>query len=242
MTANLLRYLLGSLVMVLLLEAISPAVSVHAQGVASSNPGTFTLGRLKYEGGGDWYSDPLSLRELIQFVQANTRLPIADQEVIVDLDQDRLFAFPVVYLTGHGNVRFSPSNVRRLRAYLEQGGFLHIDDNYGLDAHIRREMRKVYPNQEFVELPFSHPIYHSHFSFPEGLPKVHEHDGNPPQGFGLFNSAGELVVFYSYEADLGDGWEPKEVHDNPDAVREAALKMGTNILVYAFMRPKDANS
>jgi hypothetical protein len=119
---------------------------------------------------------------------------------------------------------------------------LHIDDNYGLDEHIRREMRKVYPNQEFVELPFSHPIYHSHFSFPEGLPKVHEHDGNPPQGFGLFNSAGELVVFYSYESDLGDGWEPREVHDNPDAVREAALKMGTNILVYAFMRPKDANS
>jgi len=138
-------------------------------------------------------------------------------------------------MTGHGNIRLSDSEATRLRRYLEGGGFLHIDDNYGLDEPMRREMKKVFPEKEFVELPFSHPIYHTHFDFPNGLPKIHEHDGKAPQGFGLFSDAGRLLVFYSYESDLGDGWEPESVHNAPSEKRQAALRMGTNILAYAMM-------
>lgn len=154
---------------------------------------------------------------------------------IVELSNNRLFTFPYLYLTGHGNVVFTEREVTQLRQYLEQGGFLHIDDNYGLDEAIRREMAKVFPQQEFVELPFDHTIYHAHYSFPNGLPKIHEHDGKPPQGLGLFDSYGRLCVFYSYESDLGDGWEPESVHDLLPEIRESALQMGTNILVYAMM-------
>ena len=195
---------------------------------------TLSIARIKYGGGGDWYSDEQSLTELIKFATDMTLLDIAPREDVVELSSDKVFTYPYLYLTGHGNVRFSAAETERLRRYLEGGGFLHIDDNYGLDSHIRREIKKVFPDRDFVELPFDHPIFHTHFDFPNGLPKIHEHDGNAPQGFGLFIED-RLAVFYSYESDLGDGWEPKAVHNVPDNKRLAALRMGVNILTYAMM-------
>lgn len=195
----------------------------------------FSIARVKYGGGGDWYSDEQSLPELLAHVRTETLVNAAPTPEVVELSNNRLFIFPYLYLTGHGNVVFTEREVIQLRQYLEQGGFLHIDDNYGLDEAIRREMAKVFPQQEFVELPFDHAIYHTHYSFPNGLPKIHEHDGKPPQGLGLFDRYGRLCVFYSYESDLGDGWEPESVHDLPPEIRESALQMGTNILVYAMM-------
>ena len=223
-------YLMALLVLVLTGSLVLPAR-------AQSDEYTFHIARVKYGGGGDWYGDEQSLVELLRYVRAQTLLDVAPKEDVVELTSAKLFTYPYLYLTGHGNVRFTDDEARRLRRYLEGGGFLHIDDNYGLDAHIRREMKKVFPEQTFVELPFSHPIYHAHFDFSNGMPKIHEHDGKPAQGFGLFTREGRLAVFYSYESDLGDGWEPASVHDNPPAKREAALQMGTNILVYAMTAP-----
>ena len=203
--------------------------------VAAQDAFTFRIARIKYGGGGDWYSDEQSLAELLDFTRKQTRMDVAPQEDVVELSSDKLFTYPYLYLTGHGNVRFTDDESRRLRRYLEGGGFLHIDDNYGLDRHIRRELKKVFPDQTLVELPFTHPIYQSHFSFANGLPKVHEHDGKDPQGFGLFLD-GRLVVFYSFESDLGDGWEPEEVHQVPPEKRLNALRMGVNILSFAMMQ------
>ncbi|HYE95897.1 MAG TPA: DUF4159 domain-containing protein [Rubricoccaceae bacterium] len=193
-----------------------------------------TIARVKYGGGGDWYSgDPLP--NLVAYARAHTLLDLNPEPATAELDNDNLFRYPFLFLNGHGNVVFTEREAERLRHYLTHGGFLYVNDDYGLDAAIRREMRKVFPDQEFVELPFAHPIYHAHFSFPAGLPKVHEHDGKPAQGFGLFHE-GRLVVFYAYESDLADGWEPPGVHGDPEAVREAALQMGVNLLVYAMSR------
>ncbi len=197
----------------------------------------FEIARVKYGGGGDWYSDERSLPELLEFVRERTLLDVAPEPEVVELGSDMLFAYPYLYLTGHGNVLFTDSEAVRLRRYLENGGFLHIDDNYGIDTAIRREMLKVFSDQSFVELPFDHPIFYAHFTFSGGLPKIHEHDGKSAQGFGLFDSGGRLCVFYSYESDLGDGWEPEVVHDLSPDVRERALAMGANILVYAMMLP-----
>ena len=205
--------------------ALAQSAADHAVRVA----------RVQYGGGGDWYSDEESLTELLAFVRRETLLDVAPQEEIVKLSTDQLFTYPYLYLTGHGNVRFAPEEAQRLRRYLTGGGFLHIDDNYGLDESIRRELKKVFPDKELRLLPASHPIYHTHFDFPGGLPKIHEHDGKAAQGFGLFSDTGRLMVFYSYESDLGDGWEPASVHDNSEATRRKALRMGTNILVYAMM-------
>lgn len=192
------------------------------------------VARVKYGGGGDWYSDEQSLAELLSFVREETGMRMASEEEVVELGSASLFRYPYLYMTGHGNVLFTEREAQRLRQYLLQGGFLHIDDNYGLDEHIRRELRKVFPEQELQELPHAHPIYHSYFDFPRGLPKIHEHEGKPPQGYGLFAPDGRLVVFYTYESDLGDGWEPASVHRNPPEKRRTALRMGTNILVYAL--------
>ena len=197
-----------------------------------------TVARIQYGGGGDWYSDEQSLPELLEYVRTHTLLDVAPRPAVVELTSDKLFTYPYLYLTGHGNVVFSDTEVERLRQYLEHGGFLHIDDNYGIDEAIRRELARVFPGQALVELPFDHPIFHMHYSFPNGLPKIHEHDGQPSQGFGLFDASGRLCVFYSYESDLGDGWEPESVHDNPPEVREKALQMGTNILIYAMLAPE----
>ncbi|MDA0378127.1 MAG: DUF4159 domain-containing protein [Bacteroidetes bacterium] len=216
------------LLFILMLSWCAPVKGQAPEGHA------FTIARVKYDGGGDWYGDPESLPELLSFVRRETLLDIAPKEEVVELSSDNLYSFPYLYMTGHGNVRFSDREAERLRHYLESGGFLHVDDNYGLDAYLRREMKKVFPESEFVELPFDHPIFHTAFDFPGGLPKVHEHDGKPAQGFGIFGEDGRLMVFYTYESDLGDGWEPMSVHEKPAALREAALQMGANILIYAM--------
>lgn len=200
---------------------------------AQSDP-SIQIARVKYQGGGDWYSDEESLVELLAFTRQNTLLDVGTEEDVIELSSDKLFTYPYLYLTGHGNVTFSPSEADRLRRYLRQGGFMHIDDNYGLDEYIRDELKKVFPDKELVELPFDHPIYHTQFDFSGGLPKIHEHDGERPQGYGLLDEQGRVMVFYTYETDLGDGWEPASVHNNPPEKRRAALRMGVNILTYAM--------
>jgi hypothetical protein len=223
---------LSALVLLLVLGASALFGPAHA--VAQSDEAAVRVARVKYQGGGDWYSDEESLTELLRFVRENTVLDVGSEEAVVELSSDKVFTFPYLYLTGHGNVRFSDAEAERLRRYLTGGGFLHIDDNYGLDQHIRDELKKVFPNQELQEVPFDHPIYHARFDFSNGLPKIHEHDGKPPKGYGLFDESGRLVVFYTHETDLGDGWEPASVHNNPPEKRRAALQMGTNILTYAM--------
>lgn len=220
---------------VLMLAALAFFSGPLLEAVAQEH--TFTIARVKYGGGGDWYSDEQSLVELLKYTRENTLLDVAPKEDVVELASSKLFTYPYIYLTGHGNVVIEEDEATRLRRYLENGGFLHIDDNYGLEKHIRRELKKVFPEQDLAELPFDHPIYHTHYDFPNGLPKIHEHDGKPPQGFGLFTRDGRLCVFFTYESDLGDGWEPESVHNNPPEVREKALKMGVNILVYAMTAP-----
>ncbi len=201
--------------------------------LAQSSEYDVTIARVKYGGGGDWYSGEESLPTLLAFVRQNTLLDVAPSEDIVELTSDKLFQYPYLYLNGHGTVRFTDREAERLRRYLLGGGFLHVNDDYGLDATLRQEIKKVFPDQDFVRVPFDHPIYSAHFQFPNGLPKIHEHNGQPAEGLGLFHE-GRLVVFYSYESDLGDGWEPEGVHDNPPEKRQAALRMGTNLLVYAM--------
>lgn len=196
---------------------------------------TVKIGLLKYGGGGDWYANPTSLPNLIEFANKTINTNINPEPGTVEPGSMELFNYPLIHMTGHGNVLFTPFEAEMLRTYLMSGGFLHIDDNYGLDPYIRREMKKVFPDQEFVELAITHPIYHQQFSFEKGLPKIHEHDGKPAQGFGLFHD-GRLVVFYTYECDLGDGWESYAVHKNPEHIRQMALQMGANIISYVFNR------
>lgn len=191
------------------------------------------IAKLKYGGGGDWYANKTALPNLIKFANENLGTRIKPTEDIVEVGSADIFLYPYVYMTGHGNVVFSKREADNLRKYLTAGGFLHIDDNYGLDPFVRIEMKKVFPELEFVELPFDHPIYHQKFKFPDGLPKIHEHDGKPAQGFGLIYE-GRLVCFYSYESDLGNGWEDQRIHNDPEYIRQLALKMGANILAYCF--------
>ncbi|RMG29248.1 MAG: DUF4159 domain-containing protein [Bacteroidetes bacterium] len=205
-------------------------VQLHGQGNERYH---FKIAKLKYEGGGDWYSNPTSLPNLIEFVNTQTTVRIAPIEDIVEPGGSQIYQYPYVYLTGHGNVKFSDAEAKNLRKYLISGGFLHLDDNYGMDKYIRREMKKVFPELEFVELPYSHDIYHQHFEFENGLPKIHEHDGKPPQGLALIYE-NRVVCFYSVESDLGDGWEDQSVHNDPEELRQAALRMGTNIILWAI--------
>jgi len=193
----------------------------------------FRIARLKYEGGGDWYNDPTEEPNLLRFVKNNTNIEVNAEYTWVDIASDDIFNYPFLFLTGHGNVDFSEAEAKRLRAYLEAGGFLYIDDDYGLDKPIRREMKKVFPDQEFQELPYTHGIYHAHFEFPKGVPKTHEHDGKPPQGFGLFIDK-RMCVYYTYESNPSDGWDDPEVHNDPPEKREEALRFGTNIVVWAL--------
>ncbi len=221
---------LKKLLFYVLLSAFLLPVQATAQ-----NAGEFTIARAKYRGGGDWYNDPSALQNLITFTKANIPIPIADSYTDVALGSADLHNYPFVFLTGHGNITLNSAEVRNVREYLENGGFLYIDDDYGLDEYIRPVMNKVFPDEDFVELPFSHPIYDQVYSFPNGLPKIHEHDGKPPQGFGIFHK-GKLVVFYSYESNPGDGWADAEIHNVPESLRQKALQMGANILVYALTR------
>ncbi|MCC6181181.1 MAG: DUF4159 domain-containing protein [Bacteroidia bacterium] len=196
---------------------------------------SFQLGLLKYSGGGDWYSNlETSLPNLIKFCNTNLKTNINPEQAIVDVGSIELFNYPFIHMTGHGNVIFSNAEADNLRKYLIAGGFLHISDNYGMDKFIRTELKKVFPELDLVELPFNHPIYHQRFNFDKGLPKIHEHDNKAPQGFGIIYK-GRLVCFYDYECDLGDGWESPDVHKDSPEAREKALKMGANIISFAFL-------
>lgn len=194
---------------------------------------TVRIGLLKYNGGGDWYANPGSLPNLINFCNRNNIANIYKEANTVEVGSPELFSYPFVHLTGHGNILFNNQEITNLKKYLKGGGFLHVDDNYGLNAYFRREIKKVFPNEDLVELPYSHPIYHQIYDFPNGLPKIHEHDGKAPQGFGIFYK-GRLVCFYTYETDLGDGWEDTSVHNDTEINHQNALKMGANIISYVF--------
>jgi hypothetical protein len=191
-----------------------------------------TIGRLHYEGGGDWYANPSSLPNLLSAVRSRTTLRVATSEKVVTLSDDELWTVPYLYMTGHGNVHWSERDLSTLRRFLQQGGFLHADDNYGMDASIRRELARLFPGEPLVQVPLEHPIYHLIYDFPRGIPKIHAHDDKPAQGFGIFLD-GRLVVYYSYQTDLGDGWEDPQVHNDPPEKREAALRMGVNLFAYA---------
>ena len=206
------------------------SLNTYAQSRIESQ---FRIGRLKYSGGGDWYNDPSADVTLLRFVRQETGIDTDPRYEFVDLSNDKLFSYLFLFLTGHGNIVFSDFEVQRLREYLLAGGFLYADDDYGLDKAFRREMRKVFPDQEFVELPFSFGLYHSQFEFPNGVPKTHEHDKKPPQGFGLF-SQGRLIVYYTYESNPSDGWADPEIHGDPESTRLQALRFGTNIVVWAL--------
>ena len=200
--------------------------------IPQSNDG-FQIARLKYQGGGDWYNDPSAEVNLLNFVQQNTNIKVNAVYKFVDLSSDEIFSYPFLFMTGHGNIVFSDDEVERLRTYLENGGFLYIDDDYGLDNAVRREMKKVFPQNYFVEIPFSHGLYHSVYNFENGPPKTHEHDNKVPRGFGIFMN-NRLAVYYTVESNPSDGWADALVHNDPPAKREEALKFGTNIVVWAL--------
>ncbi len=205
------------------------------QSISSGGQSPLKIAKLKYSGGGDWYANKTALPNLIRFCNSELGTDLSTEEDVVEVGSPDLFLYPYVYMTGHGNVVFNEQEATNLREYLVGGGFLHIDDNYGLDKFIRLELKKVFPELELVELPFDHPIYHQKFEFPNGLPKIHEHDGRPAQGLGLIFQ-GRLVCFYSYECDLGNGWEDPRIHNDPEEKRQQALRMGANLLSYCFTR------
>ena len=208
------------------------AALIVAPHTPSEPAPVLTIGRLHYEGGGDWYANPSSLPNLLAAVKSRTTLRVAASEKVVTLSDDELWTVPYLYMTGHGNVHWSERDLATLRRFLRQGGFLHADDNYGMDASIRRELARLFPGEPLVQVPLDHPIYHLVYDFPRGLPKIHAHDEKPAQGFGVFLDD-RLVVYYTYQSDLGDGWEDPQVHNDPPDKRESALRMGVNLFAYA---------
>lgn len=218
------RSLLIPIVIALTAAAPHPVRPAHAP---------LTIAQIQYGGGGDWYANPSGVPNLLRAIRERTGLPVAETPAQIRITDPTLWRYPYLYITGHGNIKLTEDEVGILRRYLLGGGFLHVDDNYGLDESFRREIARVFPDRELVELPVDHAVYHSFYAMPEGLPKIHEHDGKPAQGFGILDR-GRLLVFYSYETDLGDGWEDADVHDNPPEVREKALRMGVNLFVYAI--------
>ena len=193
----------------------------------------FSIARVNYGGGGDWYCDPSSIPNILSYLTKNTSIKAAHDEYRIKLTTKELRGHPYLYMTGHGNIRFTDEEIIELREYLMGGGFLHTDDNYGLNTSFRREMKRVFPDRDFIELPHDHAVFHSYFDMPNGLPKIHEHDGKPPQLFALYNED-RIMVIYSFESDLGDGWEDEEVHNDPPELRTAALQMGVNIIYFAL--------
>ena len=202
---------------------------------AGIEDGRLTIARMKYDGGGDWYNDPEAIPNLARELQLRAGIETNLDQRVVTLTDELLFSSPFLFMTGHGEVKWTGPEVRNLRKYLTRGGFLYADDDYGMDRTFRREMKRVFPGQEFVELPFDHPIYHIIYDFPAGPPKHHEHDGKPPRGFGLFHD-GRLVVYYTYESNVSDGWADEKTHNDPPAKRETAFRMGINIVAYALYR------
>jgi len=215
--------------LMLLATLLAPPMAVPTLPSADS----ITIARLQYEGGGDWYANPSSLPNLLAAIRERTGVSVARQEINLKPLDPGLHDHPYLYMTGHGDVRFSAAERAALREYLISGGFLHADDNYGMDKSFREEIASVFPDAELTEIPADHPVFHTFYDFPEGLPKIHEHDGKPPQAFGIFYE-GRLVVFYSYESDLGDGWEDESVHEDPAEVRERALRMGVNLFLFVL--------
>jgi len=204
-----------------------------ADAQSTSVNSSFRIARLKYTGGGDWYNGPLEEPDLLEFVRQNTLIDVDPVYEYVDVSSDKFFSYPFIFMTGHGNMTFSEFEQKRIRTYLENGGFIYADDDYGMDKPFRRELKKIFPEQELVELPYSYGLYHCQYDFPHGPPKTHEHDGKPPQGFGLFHN-GRLVLYYTYESNPSDGWDPPEVHGDPPEKRQEALQFGTNLIVWAL--------
>ena len=206
-------------------------------GVVNAQPkrieSQFRIARLKYAGGGDWYNDPSSEVNLLKFAKQYTGIDAEPQYEFTEISDDKFFSYPFVFMTGHGGIVFSDYEVNRLRTYLEHGGFLYADDDYGMDKAFRREIKKVFPEEQLVELPFSYGLYHCVFDFPNGVPKTHEHNGKPPQGFGIFYK-GRLVVYYTYESNPSDGWADPDVHKDPEEKRQEALRFGTNLLFWVL--------
>lgn len=202
---------------------------------SQSNDNAFQIARLKYSGGGDWYNDPSSEVNLLNFIKINTTISVKPEYVFVDVNSDDVFSYPFLFLTGHGNIVFTDAEVKRLQLYLENGGFLYVDDDYGLDKAFRREIKKVFPDKDLIEIPFSYGLYHCVYDFPYGPPKTHEHDGKPPKGFGIFIN-NRLAVYYTWESNPSDGWADPEVHNDPQAKREESLKFGTNLVVWALSK------
>jgi hypothetical protein len=215
----------------LALAALLPLASA-ARPASPPLPPVLTIARLQYDGGGDWYANPSSLPNLLAAIRQRTSLQVDKVEARVTLMDDKLWDYPFIHVTGHGNIHFSDAEIVRLRDYLAKGGFLHVDDNYGLDESFRREIKRVFPDRPLVDVPLTHPIYHIVYDFPKGIPKIHEHDGLPARGFGIF-LGDRLAVYYSFSSDLGNGWEDPEVYHDPPELHEAALRMGVNLFVYA---------
>jgi hypothetical protein len=198
------------------------------------NLNDLTVARIKYDGGGDWYGNKTTLKNLLRFMSEELKIGTSTGEKTTEITDESFFNYPIAYISGHGNIKLDDSEVERLRTYLISGGFLFADDDYGMDKSFRREMKKVFPELNFVELPFTHPIYNIYYKFPNGLPKIHEHDGGPPRGYGLIYN-GRLVVFYSFNTDISDGCEDPEIHNDPPEKHQAALRMGLNILLYSVL-------
>ncbi len=218
----------SSLIIILIAILLAFATESNAQKTSA-----FRIARLKYDGGGDWYNDPLEEATLLQFVKQHTNIDVDPNYYYVDIMSDDIFTYSFLFMTGHGNIRFSDEQANRLRQYLENGGFLYADDDYGMDASFRREIKKVFPDKQLVELPFSFGLYNCVYDFPNGVPKTHKHNGLPPQGFGIFLGK-RLVVYYTYESNPSDGWDPPEVHGDPESKRLEALEFGTNLVYWAL--------
>ena len=212
--------------------AMVPALVLLAGVLAAGRSPRLTVARLQYDGGGDWYANPSSIPNLLAAIRERTAFPVERTEARVTIMDDKLWDYPFLHLTGHGNIKLTDAEVVRLREYLLRGGFLHADDNYGLDESFRREMKRVFPDRELVDVPLTHPVYHAVYDFPNGLPKIHEHDGKAARGFGIF-LGDRLAVYYSFSSDLGNGWEDVETYHDSPALHEAALRMGINLFVYA---------
>jgi len=221
------------LTLIIILFLFAANLFSQTDGV-NKNSTPFKIARLKYAGGGDWYNDPSAEVNMMDYLKKNTTVDVDEPKFYsVDVSSDDIFNYPFIMITGHGNISFSESEAARLRKYCESGGFIYADDDFGMDESFRKEIKKVFPNDELKELPFSHAIYNSHFSFPSGLPKVHEHDGKPAQGFGIYKN-GRLCVYYTYETNISDGWADTKEHNDPPEKKEESFKMGTNIIIYSL--------
>lgn len=219
-------------IFIMVLSAVSLAAGLLTDASALERS-AFTIGRVKYQGGGDWYNDPEVVPNMLSEFEKRTKVPCAKKEIVVSPDQPRIFETTFLYLTGHGNVKFSDSDIDNLRKFMFNGGFLYVDDDYGLDASFRREAKRLFPEYELAEVPFDHPIFHCFYDFEKGAPKIHEHDGGPPRTYAIFHE-NRIVLLYTFNTNISDGWADPKTHEDPPSVREEAFKMGVNILYYSL--------